>query len=72
MSTTVLDQPLPETAKCRICKSVLEFGVGQHGVSLERCSNRRCLNHAPHRPQPDSLDLPRRAMHGFGARRKRA
>lgn len=62
-----LEEPLTETAKCQICKSVLEFSVGKFGASVERCTNRHCLNHLPHRPQPDSLG-PIRALPGFGPR----
>lgn len=62
---SLLDEPIPETAKCGICKSVLEFGVGFYGQSVEKCSNRKCLNHHPHRPIPDSI-APKRALKGEG------
>lgn len=66
---SVLDEAMPQTAKCGVCGSQLEFDTGSYGQTVERCSNRRCVYHAPHSPRPDSLQ-PGRARMGEGPRRK--
>jgi hypothetical protein len=47
-----------ETAHCGVCKEELEFDAGKFGQTIERCRNRRCVNHVWHAPMRDVFRAP--------------
>lgn len=56
-----------EVAHCEVCRDgTLEFILGGYGQTLEVCTNRQCVNHIPHRPQPTDLGPSKRNKPGDG------
>lgn len=68
---SVLNEPIPQTAKCGICGAPLEFSGGSFGMTIEKCTGLSCLNRIPHKPLPDSLvlDERQRTVYGYGRKR---
>lgn len=42
-----------QIAPCLLCGAELRFAFGEYGQTLEICTNGRCMNRTPHKPQPD-------------------
>lgn len=55
----------PAIARCKLCRSDLEFSFGEFGQTIEMCSKRTCPNAVPHHPEADTLEQ-RNPRHGMG------